>query len=38
MVPFAKVKPTTAYGNDAQLAKDLWNLSEALVLQKTGTQ
>lgn len=30
LVPFAKVKQTTAYGKDPKLAEDLWNLSTAL--------
>lgn len=36
IVPFAKVKQTTAYGNNEKLAKDLWELSEAIVTEKIG--
>lgn len=36
LVPFAKVKATTAYGNDPKLASDLWDLCEAISAEKLG--
>lgn len=36
VVPFAKIKRTTSYGEDKKLAQDLWTLSEALVREKTA--
>ncbi|KAL8292114.1 hypothetical protein RQP46_001580 [Phenoliferia psychrophenolica] len=37
LVPHAKVKETTAYGNDAKLASDLWDLCEAISAEKLGS-
>ncbi|KAK4705862.1 hypothetical protein P7C70_g326, partial [Phenoliferia sp. Uapishka_3] len=36
LVPFAKVKATTAYGNDPKLASDLWDLCEKITAEKTA--
>ncbi|KAL8280295.1 hypothetical protein RQP46_007212 [Phenoliferia psychrophenolica] len=37
LVPFAKVKNTTAYGNNPKLASELWDLCEAISAEKLGT-
>ncbi|KAK4051256.1 hypothetical protein OIV83_003078 [Microbotryomycetes sp. JL201] len=36
IVPHARIGKTTAYGTDAQLASDLWDLSQRLINEKVG--